>query len=125
MASSASTFVCYSYRARFLSLEKPHPSAFPTKLSFSAQLAQKFFYFPRRDKGVSSISVNCRRFEVQVKASMAETARSDKVKIEVFEKEELSESLAKYVADLSNKFTNERGSFTVVLSGGSLIDYMR
>ena len=56
---------------------------------------------------------------------MVETARSDKVKIEVFEKEELSESLAKYVADLSNKFTNERGSFTVVLSGGSLIDYMR
>ncbi|XP_057453924.1 probable 6-phosphogluconolactonase 4, chloroplastic isoform X2 [Lotus japonicus] len=45
--------------------------------------------------------------------------------VEVFEKEELAASLAKYVADLSNKFTAERGAFTVCLSGGSLISYLR
>ncbi|XP_057453899.1 probable 6-phosphogluconolactonase 4, chloroplastic isoform X1 [Lotus japonicus] len=52
------------------------------------------------------------------KASMAAA-------VEVFEKEELAASLAKYVADLSNKFTAERGAFTVCLSGGSLISYLR
>lgn len=47
------------------------------------------------------------------------------VQVEVFEKEELAVSLAKYVADLSNKFTRERGAFTVCLSGGSLINYLQ
>ncbi|KAI5410130.1 hypothetical protein KIW84_055568 [Lathyrus oleraceus] len=47
------------------------------------------------------------------------------VKVEVFEKEALVVSLAKYVADLSNKFTQQRGAFTVCLSGGSLINYLR
>ncbi|GAB2228542.1 hypothetical protein Droror1_Dr00022662 [Drosera rotundifolia] len=39
--------------------------------------------------------------------------------------EELSLSLAKYVADHSAKFVKERGAFTVVLSGGSLIKSLR
>ncbi|KAL8136861.1 hypothetical protein V2J09_002862 [Rumex salicifolius] len=39
--------------------------------------------------------------------------------------EELAVSLAKYVADLSLKFTSERGAFTVVVSGGSLIKSLR
>ncbi|KAL5567697.1 hypothetical protein UlMin_024272 [Ulmus minor] len=47
-------------------------------------------------------------------------------KVEVFDsKDDLAGHLAKYTADLSEKFTKERGSFTVVLSGGSLIDYLR
>ncbi|XP_062120010.1 probable 6-phosphogluconolactonase 4, chloroplastic isoform X2 [Humulus lupulus] len=47
-------------------------------------------------------------------------------KIDVFDsKDELAVKLAKYTADLSEKFTKERGAFTVVLSGGSLIDYLR
>ncbi|CAI0544695.1 unnamed protein product [Linum tenue] len=49
---------------------------------------------------------------------MAATAEK---KVEVFDTEEdLAVSLAKYTADLSDKFGKERGSFTVVVSGGSL-----
>jgi len=49
-----------------------------------------------------------------------------KFAIEIFEGEDLlADSLAKYVADLSNKFTSERGAFTVCLSGGSMIEYLR
>ncbi|KAJ3690688.1 hypothetical protein LUZ61_019852 [Rhynchospora tenuis] len=44
----------------------------------------------------------------------------------VFEtEEELAVSLAKYTAEISDKFTRERGAFTVVLSGGSLIKALR
>ncbi|XP_027357802.1 probable 6-phosphogluconolactonase 4, chloroplastic [Abrus precatorius] len=57
-----------------------------------------------------------------LKASMAGTKN---VTFEVFEKDDLAVSLAKYVADLSNKFTSQRGAFTVCLSGGSLIHYLR
>ncbi|KAI4338016.1 hypothetical protein L6164_016371 [Bauhinia variegata] len=56
---------------------------------------------------------------------MAETAKSDMKNVGIYEKEELPRALAKYVADLSDKFTKEKGIFTVVLSGGSMIDYMR
>ncbi|XP_015961953.1 LOW QUALITY PROTEIN: probable 6-phosphogluconolactonase 4, chloroplastic [Arachis duranensis] len=55
---------------------------------------------------------------------MAETQKSNVV-VEVFEEEELAVSLAKYVADISNKFTSERGAVTVCLSGGSLISNLR
>ncbi|KAF8379781.1 hypothetical protein HHK36_029230 [Tetracentron sinense] len=49
-----------------------------------------------------------------------------KGKLQVFEsEEEISVSLAKYTADLSEKFVRESGAFTVVLSGGSLIDWLR
>nr|XP_027085503.1 probable 6-phosphogluconolactonase 4, chloroplastic isoform X2 [Coffea arabica]XP_027085505.1 probable 6-phosphogluconolactonase 4, chloroplastic isoform X2 [Coffea arabica] len=34
-------------------------------------------------------------------------------------------ALARYIADLSERFIKEKGSFNVVLSGGSLIDTMR
>lgn len=51
---------------------------------------------------------------------------SGKKKVEVFETEEdLAVSLAKYAADLSAKFVEERGAFSVVLSGGSLIKSLR
>ncbi|KAK1325249.1 hypothetical protein QJS10_CPA01g02495 [Acorus calamus] len=58
---------------------------------------------------------------------MAEASiRSEKPKHIVFKgEEELSKSLAKYTADLSEKFVRERGAFTVVLSGGSLIKSLR
>ncbi|KAG0454289.1 hypothetical protein HPP92_025593 [Vanilla planifolia] len=39
--------------------------------------------------------------------------------------EELSVSLAKHTADLSEKFCRERGAFTVVISGGSLVKSLR
>ncbi|OWM75521.1 6-phosphogluconolactonase 3, chloroplastic-like [Punica granatum] len=39
--------------------------------------------------------------------------------------EDLALALAKYVADLSDKFVKEKGAFTVVLSGGYLINSIR
>ena len=58
---------------------------------------------------------------------MAEIAtEKGKGKVQVFDLEEdLAVSLAKYTADLSDKFVKERGAFTVVLSGGSLVKSLR
>ncbi|KAA8533557.1 hypothetical protein F0562_031009 [Nyssa sinensis] len=39
--------------------------------------------------------------------------------------EDVSVALAKYTADLSNKYCKKKGSFTVVLSGGTMIDTLR
>lgn len=58
---------------------------------------------------------------------MAETvpaAAKREVKV-LGSEEELAAALAEYVADLSGKFVRERGLFTVVLSGGYLIDLLR
>jgi len=74
-----------------------------------------------RPLAFKGLSVNPKGFLVPLKASMADT---NKVAVEVFESEDLAVSLATYVADLSNKFTSERGAFTVCLSGGSLIKYL-
>ena len=52
-------------------------------------------------------------------------ATNNKV-VEVFDtEEELSVSLAKYAAGLSDKFAKERGSFTCVLLGVSLVKSLR
>ncbi|CAL5082495.1 unnamed protein product [Urochloa decumbens] len=56
-------------------------------------------------------------------AAPAASDAGSKKKLLVFDtKEDLAVSLAKYTAELSEKFAAERGAFTVVLSGGSLID---
>ncbi|KAI4964882.1 hypothetical protein ZWY2020_057932 [Hordeum vulgare] len=56
----------------------------------------------------------------------AAPAGSSKRDLLIFDAEEnLAVSLAKYTADLSAKFAAERGAFTVVLSGGSLIHALR
>ncbi|XP_019054532.1 PREDICTED: probable 6-phosphogluconolactonase 4, chloroplastic isoform X1 [Nelumbo nucifera] len=68
------------------------------------------------------------RDPIRFRSAMAGTATTEKGKgdLQVFESEEdLSVSLAKYTADLSEKFIRERGAFTVVLSGGSLIQSLR
>lgn len=50
----------------------------------------------------------------------------NKKRVEIFDTEEnLAIDLAKYTADLSDKFCKERGAFTVVVSGGSLIKSLR
>ncbi|CAN6183064.1 unnamed protein product [Urochloa humidicola] len=56
-------------------------------------------------------------------AAPAASDAGSKKKVLVFDtKEDLAVSLAKYTAELSAKFAAERGAFTAVLSGGSLID---
>ncbi|PSS32967.1 6-phosphogluconolactonase [Actinidia chinensis var. chinensis] len=79
----------------------------------------------RRLNKISRIAVNYKKFEFKAKSSMAEIA-TEKGKAQVFDSEEdLAVSLAKYTADLSDKFVKERGAFTVVLSGGSLFQSLR
>ncbi|KAF5752572.1 6-phosphogluconolactonase 4 chloroplastic [Tripterygium wilfordii] len=66
------------------------------------------------------------RGEVKALSSMADSVRKKNKEVKVFETEEdLAVSLAKYTADLSDKFAKERGSFTVILSGGSLVKSLR
>ncbi|KAM0895000.1 hypothetical protein ACQ4PT_024115 [Festuca glaucescens] len=53
-------------------------------------------------------------------------AAASKRDLLIFDAEEdLAVSLAKYAAELSEKFAAERGAFTVVVSGGSLIKALR
>ncbi|XP_052177698.1 probable 6-phosphogluconolactonase 4, chloroplastic [Diospyros lotus] len=76
---------------------------------------------------VPKLGVNSKKFEFKAQSSMAGIAtEKGKAKVQVFNSEEdLAVSLAKYTADLSDKFAKERGAFTVVLSGGSLIKSLR
>ena len=56
---------------------------------------------------------------------MAEVEKG-KGKVKVFDsEEEVAVDLAKYTANISNKITKEKSYFTVVLSGGSLINSLR
>lgn len=55
-----------------------------------------------------------------------EKGKQEKKKVEIFDTEEnLAVELAKYTADLSDKYCKEKGAFTVVVSGGSLIKSLR
>ncbi|KAI4338017.1 hypothetical protein L6164_016372 [Bauhinia variegata] len=110
------------HRLRSLSVQKPNPLSSTTSV-VSPQDARKLLHHPLRYKGVSPVGWNPRRSFGQVKASV-EWEKGYK-KVEVFSKEHLAVSLAYDVAELSNKFTKERGAFTVALSGGSLIKYLR
>ncbi|KAJ6840430.1 putative 6-phosphogluconolactonase 4, chloroplastic [Iris pallida] len=52
--------------------------------------------------------------------------KKEKSSLLVFDSEEdLSVALAKYTAELSGRFADERGAFSVVVSGGSLIKSLR
>lgn len=85
------------------------------------------FFIGKSGFGSLRLTSNLRKFECRTRASMAEiiTPKS-KGKVQVFDAEdELAVSLAKYTADLANKFSKEKDSFTVVLSGGSLIKSLR
>ncbi|KAL4585543.1 hypothetical protein LXL04_010165 [Taraxacum kok-saghyz] len=82
-------------------------------------------------KPITSISAigathNPKRFSyLKTKLSTSANMATEK-KVQVFDSEEaLSVSLAKYTADLSEKFVKQKGSFTVVVSGGSLIKSLR
>lgn len=60
--------------------------------------------------------------------SMATTdiGKEEKKRVEIYDLEEnLAIDLAKFTANLSDKFCKERGAFTVVVSGGSLIKSLR
>ncbi|KAK6250802.1 hypothetical protein SCA6_004807 [Theobroma cacao] len=90
---------------------------------FWQRVTPKTLVFSTGIRGVSGPGRFCSR----AKASMAgTTTEKGKGKVEVFASEEdLSVSLAKYTADLADKLSKEKSTFTVVLSGGSLIKSLR
>ncbi|KAL9240563.1 hypothetical protein vseg_014766 [Gypsophila vaccaria] len=65
-------------------------------------------------------------FYTSPKASMAKVNEGNSGNFEIFHSEDdVAISLAKYTADLSDKFVTQRGAFTLVVSGGSLIKSLR
>ncbi|KAI3471250.1 hypothetical protein Pfo_027913 [Paulownia fortunei] len=103
------------------------PSSFFTRSLPYIPLTSQFFAvksaFNSLRLNSNSSSFRCGR----TKASMAEIVTpKSKGKVKVFDTEEdLAVSLAKYAADLANKVSQERDSFTVVFSGGSLVKSLR
>lgn len=99
--------------------QKPNPLSLRTSI-LPTQVGNKIVYQPlrRNNKGFSP-----NRCVVKIEASLK--WEKGYKNIEVFSKEHLAVSLAYDVAQLSTKFTKERGAFTVALSGGSLIKYLR
>ncbi|KAJ6340717.1 hypothetical protein OIU77_008470 [Salix suchowensis] len=87
-------------------------------------------YFKKLDSSISSALKISRRRTTRA-SSMASSGittidQNNKKVVEVlYTEEDLAVSLAKYTADLSDKFAKERGAFTVVVSGGSLIKSLR
>ncbi|KAI4307054.1 hypothetical protein L6164_030284 [Bauhinia variegata] len=122
MALSATLSLSCTPQNRLLSVQKP-PLLSATTLLVSPQDARKLLHHALRYKGVSPVGKNPKRSVGKVKASV-EWEKGYK-KVEVFSKEHLAVSLAYDVAELSNKFTKERGAFSVALSGGSVIKYLR
>ncbi|KAF7816649.1 putative 6-phosphogluconolactonase 4, chloroplastic [Senna tora] len=111
-------------QTRLLSKPKSHVQCPPMSLLSSPQIGQSKSLIPlsltHNINGVfSPLGKNRNRNMVGVvKASM------DNKNLEVFSKEHLAMSLAKHVAHISKQFINDRGYFTLVLSGGS-VKYLR
>ncbi|KAK7275664.1 hypothetical protein RIF29_16785 [Crotalaria pallida] len=121
MATSTLFSLSCTPQTRLLSKQKSHTMS-PTMSLLTPQVGHKHMYHPLRYNGVSPIPLNTKR--THVGGSLSVKASLNNKNVEVFSKEHLAVSLAKYVSDLSNKFIRERGSFTVVLSGGS-VKYLR
>ncbi|XP_057462754.1 probable 6-phosphogluconolactonase 4, chloroplastic [Actinidia eriantha] len=122
MASSSCTFTA-NLRTHLSPLLQWPPYA----LSITQSAVAKPVARSLKLKRISRIGVNYKKFEFKARSSMAEIAtEKGKGKVQVFDSEEdLAVSLAKYTADLSDKFVKERDAFTVVLSGGSLVKSLR
>lgn len=121
MATSTLFSLSCTPQSRLLSKQKSHTMS-PTMSLLSPQVGQKHLYHPLRHNGFSPIHMNPKR--VNVGGSVSVKASMNNKNVEVFTKEHLAVSLAKYVADLSRKFIQDRGCFTIVLSSGS-VKYLR
>lgn len=122
MAFSAALSTSSTLQSSSLCAQKSNPLPLKTSLLFQQpQVGKKLFYQPLRyNNKVVSPKRSC---VGKINASLK--WEKGYKNVEVFSKEHLAVSLAYDVAQLSNKFTKERGAFTVVLSGGSLIKYLR
>ncbi|KAK4489774.1 hypothetical protein RD792_000411 [Penstemon davidsonii] len=112
-------FSCRAVSSNLRTLQNPSS---PQSLPYTP-LTSRFFTVKHAFTSLRSNSIP-QKF---TKASMAEiTAPKYKGNVKVFDTEEdLAVSLAKYTADLSSKISQERDSFTVVISGGSLVKSLR
>ncbi|KAJ1379316.1 NagB/RpiA transferase-like [Sesbania bispinosa] len=117
MAFSAAFSTSYTVQSNLACAQKSNPPSLMTSL-LPTLVGKKLVYQPQRYKVFSP-----KRSVGAVRASIK--WEKGYKNVEVFSKEHLAVSLAYDVAQLSNKFTKERGAFTVVLSGGSLIKYLR
>ncbi|KAG2240217.1 hypothetical protein Bca4012_014755 [Brassica carinata] len=130
MASSSSCFlrsILFSSPTNFPSRSDSLSAFFPKNLTCSSPSTPP----PSLLLSVSSIRsrsirrVGESRREVR-RMAMKASETVNKKRVEIYDAEEnLAIDLAKYTADLSDKFCKERGAFTVVVSGGSLIKSLR
>lgn len=89
----------------------------------SPQVGQKHLYHPLRHNNVPSPIIGMKPKRIHV-GGLVKASMDNRNNVEVLSKEHLAVSLAKYVADISNKCIREKGCFTVVLSGGP-VKYLR
>ncbi|KAG8390445.1 hypothetical protein BUALT_Bualt01G0084100 [Buddleja alternifolia] len=106
---------------------RPLPTSSSARSLPHIQLTSRFFAVKTDFSSLRSNS-NSKRFRFRrTEASMAEIVTpKSRGPVKVFDTEEdMAVSLAKYTADLANRISLERGSFTVVFSGGSLVKSLR
>ncbi|KAE9595917.1 hypothetical protein Lal_00030809 [Lupinus albus] len=117
MATSTLFSLSCTPQSRLFTKQSSNPIS--STMSFlSPQVGQKHLYHPLRHNGISPIPMNPMRTHVGGSVSVKASLNNNDV--EVFSKEHLAVSLAKYVSGISNKFIREKGCFTLVLSGGSV-----
>ncbi|OIW04495.1 hypothetical protein TanjilG_13877 [Lupinus angustifolius] len=115
--SAAFSTSFYTTQSSLFSAEKSDKLFLKKCSLLPSQVEKRHLYQPLRYKGFFP-----ERCVGTVKAIKFEKGFKN---VEVFTKEHVAVSLAHDVAQHSNKFIRERGAFTVVLSGGSLIKYLR
>ncbi|KAJ6874539.1 6-phosphogluconolactonase 4 [Populus alba x Populus x berolinensis] len=110
--------------SRLLAAEEENLQALPQKRSIRTAYLQDCFCGYWHRVQLFKRFVCCCKAKSSSSSFMAD--QNNKKVVKVYDTEQdVAVSLAKYVADLSAKFAKERGSFTVVLSGGYLIDNIR
>lgn len=115
------SYILHTQSSLSLSPSSNSPSiSSTTSFLLSPQVTPKSVFQPLRHKGVSHIKVNTKKSFGKVKASQQSFKN-----VEVFSKEHLAVTLAHDVSELSKKFIEERGTFNIVLSGGSSIKYLK
>ncbi|KAL8240798.1 hypothetical protein R6Q59_014153 [Mikania micrantha] len=126
----ASSSIVFSATLRTLSDRPPSSSPSPTiyitgGTPLSVRCSRLFCSIQRRRTNLIGAGDPDRLVRFKTKSSTAAGMATEK-NVQVFDSEEaLSLSLAKYTADLCEKFVKQKDSFTVVLSGGSLIKSLR
>ena len=121
--ASASPPLPSTLRMLSSTLQRPPKISSPLlSLSLPSKTPALSLRFTQIFSGVSGLHPTEKHLGVRALASATDMASEKRV----FDSgEDLAVSLAKYTSDLSDHFAKNRGAFTVVLSGGSLIKCLR